>query len=395
MVRRSHADGWLAGAALTMGLGLAHHRMIALLLPAALVFIFWTDPALWRQPARWVRPLLLGVAPLLLYLYLPLRGQAVTSLDGTFLPSGTLDWILARAYGVFLTGNPFNVHRDFSSYYQLFQDQIGLALWWAALLGVLMAWRYNLRRYVFLLLATAAQVAFGVAYKVQDVEVFLLPAFMLAGLWAASALTLLLDAGSVYLAQAARGWGLPGWTRSWLLHGWAIVLAASCLAGPLQSAAQAYPQQDRRQAWSVYDYGQDMLAQVAPGGQVIGLGGEITLLRYFRDVLGQRLDLRVVRADGEKARLQAVQNALAQDTPAYLTRDLPGAAARYSLDAAGPLIRVSPKATPCPPSPGQALGDGVVLVPSQLATGGSLARWRHSPRIWMRRSSKKNDTLTW
>jgi hypothetical protein len=362
LVHRSHADRWLAGAALTIGLGLTHHRMIAMLVPAALVFIFWTDPMLWRQPARWVRPLLLGLAPLLLYLYLPLRGQAVTSLDGTFRPSGTLDWIMARAYGMFLTGNPFNVHRDAGFFYQMFQDQTGLVLWWAAILGILTAWRYNLRRYIFLLLATTAQVAFGVVYKVEDVGVFLLPAFMLAGLWAASALTLFLDAGAVYLARAGRGWGLPARARPWLLGGWAVALAVLCLAGPLQRAAQAFPEQDRRQAWGIYDYGEDMLAHVAQGGQVVGLGGEITLLRYFRDVLGQRPDLQVVRADGEKARLQAVQNAVAQGTPVYLTRDLPGVAARYSLDSAGPLIRVGPKATPAPAPPGQALGDGVLLV---------------------------------
>ena len=58
--------------------------MIVLLLPAALIFIFWTDPALLRQPRRWVLPLILGVAPLLLYVYLPIRGLRVNSLDGTF-----------------------------------------------------------------------------------------------------------------------------------------------------------------------------------------------------------------------------------------------------------------------------------------------------------------------
>ncbi len=52
----ARADRWLWAAALTCGFGLAHHRMIALLLPAALVFIFWTDPALLRQPRRWLAP---------------------------------------------------------------------------------------------------------------------------------------------------------------------------------------------------------------------------------------------------------------------------------------------------------------------------------------------------
>ena len=131
------SDRWLAAAALVFGLGMAHHRMIALLLPAALVFIFWTDPGLIRQPRRWVAPLLCAFIPLLLYLYLPIRGQTVTSLDGTFVPTlaGTLDWITARGYSIFLTGNPFGVERNASSIIALFLDQLGVLTIAAAVHG--------------------------------------------------------------------------------------------------------------------------------------------------------------------------------------------------------------------------------------------------------------------
>ena len=97
------SDRWLAAAAFVFGLGIAHHRMIALMLPAALVFIFWTDPGLIRQPRRWVAPLLCAFIPLLLYLYLPMRGKTVTSLDGTFVPTltGTMDWITRAATASF------------------------------------------------------------------------------------------------------------------------------------------------------------------------------------------------------------------------------------------------------------------------------------------------------
>ena len=94
---------------------------------------------------------------------------------------------------------------------------------------------------------------------------------------------------------------------------------------------------------------------------MIGLLGETTLVRYFRDVLGQRPDVEVVPADAEAARFAAVDAALAARKPVYLTRDLAGAAGRYSLDAAGPLIAVSPKATPAPCPAGQPVGADVVL----------------------------------
>jgi hypothetical protein len=108
-----------------------------------------------------------------------------------------------------------------------------------------------------------------------------------------------------------------------------------------------------------------MLEQVPPGGRIVGLLGETTLVRYFRDVLGQRPDIQVTAADAEAARYDAVDQALARGEPVYLTRDLPGAAARYSLDAAGPLIAVSPKATPGPAPDGRPLGDGVLLAGSR------------------------------
>jgi hypothetical protein len=134
------------------------------------------------------------------------------------------------------------------------------------------------------------------------------------------------------------------------------------LAEPANTSRRDWSKRDQSQAWAVYDTGQDMLANVAPGGRVVGLLGETTLLRYFRDVLGQRPDVTVVPADKEADRLAAVDAALASGVPVYLTRDLPAASARYSLDAAGPLIAVSPKAPPAAPPSGQLVGSGILLV---------------------------------
>ena len=320
------SDRYLAAAAFVCGLGMAHHRMIALTLPAALVFIFWTDPGLLRQPRRWVRPLILGLAPLLLYLYLPLRGQRVSSLDGTYVPTlaGTLDWIMARSYGIFLTGNPFGVQRSVSSVIALFLDQLGALTIVAAIIGLVSAWKFSRRRYVFLLLAMIVQVAFASAYKVEDVIVFFLPALMLTCVWAAWGLAPLFDNMVLYAMNAARR--LPAgaaWLRSLIIAGCALSLAAVMLFEPVRGALRPSPEQDRRAAWDFYDDGQDMVASAAPGGQVIGLLGETTLVRYFRDVLGQRPDVGVVPADAEAARFAAVDAALAAGKPAYLTRDLP------------------------------------------------------------------------
>jgi hypothetical protein len=71
--------------------------------------------------------------------------------------------------------------------------------------------------------------------------------------------------------------------------------------------------------------------------------GETTLVRYFQATEGLRPDLRTIAADREDERLATVDRLLQQNQAVYLTRDLPGAAGRWSLSAVGPLIRVNPK----------------------------------------------------
>ena len=217
--------------------------MIALMLPAALVFIFWTDLGLIRQPRRWVAPLLCAFIPLLLYLYLPIRGQTVTSLDGTFVPTlaGTLDWIAARGYSIFLTGNPFGVERNASSIIALFLDQLGVLTVAAAIMGLVTAWKFSRRRYVFLLLATLSQVAFASAYKVQDVEVFFLPAFMLTAVWAAWGLAPLFDGLALRGMNAARRLRPSPWLRSLIVTGWVGSLAVVMLFEPVRNTVQPSP----------------------------------------------------------------------------------------------------------------------------------------------------------
>ena len=78
---------------------------------------------------------------------------------------------------------------------------------------------------------------------------------------------------------------------------------------------QAFPAENRRMSWGIDHLGADDQAGRLPDGQVIGLLGETTLVRYFRDVLGQRPDVEVVPVDAESARFAAVDAALAVESP--------------------------------------------------------------------------------
>ena len=332
------------------------------MLPAALVFIFWTDPALIHQPRRWVVPLLCAFTPLLLYLYLPIRGRMVTSLDGTFVPTlaGTLDWITARGYSIFLTGNPFGVERDASSIIALFLDQLGVLTMAAAVDGV--SHGVEIQPAALCFSVAGHDQPGGFCLRVQGAGC---RGIFPPRLYADRRVGRLGAGAAVRRSGAARDErGAPAasdpWLRSLIVFGWVVSLAVVMLFEPVRNTLAAFPEQNRRTSWGVYDLGADMVASVAPGGRVIGLLGETTLVRYFRDVLGQRPN---VRSSPPMPRLPASRpgRGTCRGKPVYLTRDLPGAAGRYSLDAAGPLIAVAPKATPGPVPNGQPVGAGVLL----------------------------------
>ena len=229
-------------------------------------------------------------------------------------------------------------------------------------MGLVTAWKFSRRRYVFLLLATLSQVAFASAYKVQDVEVFFLPAFMLTGRVGC----LGPDAAVRRVGAARDARGSPAASAS--LDSLADRRRLGRIPGrgdAVRAGAEhgeRLPRAESADSWGVYDYGADMISAVAPGGQVIGLLGETTLVRYFRDVLGQRPDIEVVPADAEAARFAAVELSRSprggRPTSRVICQAPPAATA---WDAAGPLIAVSPKATAAPSPEGQPLGADVVL----------------------------------
>ncbi|MBC8448792.1 MAG: DUF2723 domain-containing protein [Chloroflexi bacterium] len=330
---------------LVFGLSLTHHRLTLLLAPALAVFVLWTEPKLLRQPRRWPGLLAALLLPLLLYFYLPLRGLVITSLDGRYENTwaGFWRWVMASQYSVFLTGDPFAVQRGAAFYFDLFRTQFGWAGLILGLLGMVALLRKP-RRWALIVLALVANLAFALAYRAADVEVFFIPAFLLWSLLIAAGLGTLLNYVSRITHHASR------FTFHVLRFTFCIMLAVACLLEPLSLAWANFPVLDRSQDWAVHDVGRDVLAQPLPqGATVVGLLGETTLLRYFQHTEGLRPDVVAVAADAEEDRHAAIGAALAAGKLVYITRPLAGAPARYSLAAVGPLVRVWPKGQAQPP----------------------------------------------
>jgi hypothetical protein len=349
---------WLA---FFVGLALTHHRTIILLFPAVVLYLYLNQKSGWWQRPDFLKTLmsslLLGLAPLLLYLYLPLRGH-VGSLDGTYQNTWTGFWqqVSAGGYGAFIFSNPFGQERDPAFYGRLFQSQF-----YTVLLGVAGLFYLTWRERKFLILTAVAfltYVAFNLFYHVGDIEVFFIPPFLIWAAWSGVGVAFLGQmAGRVAGGQGVTANGQQSITndqRSTLkvqpltLAATALILAISTFI-IFQLFWTNWPVLAARNTWQVHDYGLDMLQLPLPEhAAIVGILGEMTLLRYFQQTENRRPDLEIVAADGEAERLAAVEKLLAEGKTVYLTRELPGAPERWSLGAVGPLIRIYPQPAATP-----------------------------------------------
>jgi hypothetical protein len=336
--------------AFLVGLSQTHHRTALLVMPSLLVFAFLVERRVFSRAAllgpehaerpRWLqiaaRPVVLLICcfllPLLLYLYLPLRAH-VGSLDGTYAEIGFWRWVTASGYSAFLSDNSLARNLGAAFYGELFWQQFGLVGLALSLVGLVGLGRRP-KTLALTGLAFLTYMAFAVTYRVPDVEVFFIPAFVITAVWIATGLDYSTDLLRI------RGQSLA---LRRLLATCSLLLATSAVAQPLLIAVRNYPDLNLSRRWIVHDYGQYVLSQDMPYGNstVVGLGGEMNLLRTFQETTSLRRDVQTVIADDEAARREAVEAALAQGRAVYLTRPLPGLTSEHTADAVTGLVRVA------------------------------------------------------
>jgi hypothetical protein len=317
-------------AAFVYGLSLTHHRLMLLLAPAMALFAWLTE-----------------LAPLMLYAYIPLRGLHISSLDGTYQNtwSGFLHHVTASGYNVFITGNPLAQSRPLSFYWQLLISQFGLVGVALGLVGLFASTRKP-RSSTLLGMAFALNAAFVLTYRVADIEVFAIPAFLLYAVWIGIGTDLMLNLATRLAEKVLPQAGAK------TLASCRLLLATLFLLQPLALLRDNYPELDLSQRWAVHDYGVDMLSQpLEDNAVVIGILGEMTLLRYFQRTEGLRPEVVTIVADRDEERLAAIEGALGAGHAVYVTRLIHGLPERYSLSALGPLIRVRTTPTTTIPTP--------------------------------------------
>lgn len=328
-----------------LGLSLTHHRTILLLVPAWLVYAWPVRPSLVSH----IQYLIAFLAPLTLYLYIPLRGE-LGSLDGTY--QNTLDgfvrWITASGYNIFLSDNPFHENRDAAFFFNMFLHQfgwLGLAL---SVIGFAAQWRDERRTAtkdeqmpaprsfvfrpssgLFILVAFLSYLAFVLVYRVPDIEVFAIPAFML--------LAIALGCGLHAIIRLLLRLSVP-----LRIAGFSL-LTVALLTNFVFNFQPSFIQNDLSRQTDVRDYGRDILAQpFPPNATLVGILGEMTLVRYFQATEGLQPALVTMAADRDDERLAAIENAMSAGHVVFTTRPLNGLPEKYSLGAFGPLVRVWP-----------------------------------------------------
>jgi hypothetical protein len=302
-----------------------------LLLPALALHLHLTHKAYGLTWKTLAVGFLLGLAPLLLYLYLPLRGH-IGSLDGTYQNSWAGFWrqIGTGGYGVFIFDNPFGHERDAAFYWNLLRGQFYTLV--PGFIGIFyLLWVGQRKVLVLTGLAFLTYFSFNIFYQVTDIEVFFIPIFLVWAIWS--------GIGTAFLLQITSGMKQAIWRLS--LTGLIFIIFAFIIFHNIQTTR---PLLNERNTWQVHDYGLDILQQpFDEQSTIVGILGEMTLVRYYQQTENQRPDVETVAADLEADRLATVEKLLGQGKSVYLTRELPGAPERWALGAVGPLIWVDPE----------------------------------------------------
>ncbi len=327
------------------GLALTHHRTTVLLFPALAIYLLLAVPALRRPGRLWLYCGAALLLPLLLYAYIPLRAAAgVHDLNGSYVASwqGFLDHVLARQYGAFFAENPLAVQRTLDDWLKLAGAQMGWVVAGLGLAGIVFGLlRRTKARSAWLLvaLALAANLLFALAYRVGDVEVFLLPVWLCLALGFGG----IAQPATTFLADRGR-------SGRWLaaVLGAALLLAAAWgLGGRAVIPARA--------DWAIHDYALALSAPTfPPESRVLGIEGEMTAIRYMQGAHGRAQNATTLVANDEVERRALLDEAVNEGAPVYLTRELPGIEERFSFTGDGALVRVWPRGKAQAPEPTQA-----------------------------------------
>lgn len=330
---------WLA---LAYGFSLTHHRTMILFAPALGLFVLWGGGRAIFQPRTLLKTIAALLLPLLLYLYIPLRGASDVGVE--YHPQNNVSVFALDVFHWLRIGPPGFLWERFTQVYlPLLSEQFTPVGFVFGLLGVLAlalkrmpeGFRTNGStaqlppRQLLLLLGAAhlAQAAFGIMFWVVDSEIFFIPSFLTFLFFAAIGFQWALDALEGRLRRALA----TVQPRVGAPHLAAAGLATIFLVGMCVYLVWTnFPRNDQSNNDAADARWQEILAQpLEENAMLMGPWEDLTPLEYYQYVDKVRTDLRrrkiVIYSDQLKLVSQQqpvlqVRDLLKKGTPVYLTR---------------------------------------------------------------------------
>jgi len=272
-------------AVLAFGLSIGNHRLIVLLTPGILLFLWAARRDL--NIGHWVRFAFLFLLGLSVYLYLPIRGSQEPALS--WAQPANLD----TYWSMFLTGGSrgeywsftFLDRLDILAVFPLHEvTAFGLIL---AAIGLVSALRRD-RLFAAYSLLLCALIGFVVlTYRIHNVFNYFIPAYLMIGIWIGYGV-------EAILSFVTRRGGIGALRFSMVRPGLRWSLAAVVLASlPLILFARSLPVVDRSEDYSAYDFARTTLERVKPNSTIVTDSWTASPLWYVQLVEGYRRDVFV------------------------------------------------------------------------------------------------------
>ncbi len=278
----------LIGLAFIVGLSLTHHPSAMLLLPglAALVMLRSREAQLTWRNAWPVLPAIM--APLMLYLYLPLRSAADPPLDyvGDYFNvnlasiEGLLWMVSGRMFAEELFGRSIleGLSQLIFLIRQLWLNLVGGGLV-LALYG-LVSLRRRIGLAFFLVGSAALIVTFFAFYDVVDSALMIHPVLVLLA-------PPLAVGANRFATRVLRPALLQSTARIWLLALLTVISVSSVVSANWRFA-------DRSEDYSAYEFAQKVMEVVEPNALVLAQWTSATPLEYAQIVEGRRPDVEII-----------------------------------------------------------------------------------------------------